>query len=62
VGGLLADRIGAPATVRLSGGICIIAALLFAVQLSRIRKLVRPIYEQAGILPASVPPAMTADS
>ncbi len=56
VGGMLANNIGAPATVRISGGICIVAGLLFGIQLPRLRKLVRPIYEQAGILPMDDPP------
>ena len=51
MGGVLAAQIGAPASVRISGGICIIAALLFGLKLPLLRKLVRPIYEQAGILP-----------
>lgn len=50
LGGFLASRIGAPATVRVSGGLCIVAAILFAIHLPRLRTLVRPIYEQAGIL------------
>lgn len=54
LGGALAARIGAPATVRIAGVICIVAALLFALQLPRLRKLVRPIYERAGILPAPI--------
>jgi MFS family permease len=51
LGGMLANRFGAPQTVRLAGGACIVAACVFAVHLPRIRKLVRPIYQQAGILP-----------
>lgn len=54
LGGTLAAQIGAPATVRISGLCCIIAALLFGWQLPKMRNLVRPIYEQAGILPKSV--------
>lgn len=62
LGGMLADRIGAPATVRVSGTICIIAAAVFASQLPFLRKLVRPIYEQAGILPAPTPTPMAVQS
>jgi MFS family permease len=51
VGGTLASQIGATATVRICGGICIVAAALFGLQLPKLRKLVRPIYEEAGILP-----------
>jgi len=54
LGGTLAERIGAPATVMISGTICLAAAATFATQLPRLRTLVRPIYEQAGILPKPV--------
>ena len=53
-GGTLAGQIGAPATVRLCGAICIAAGVAFGFQLPRLRKLVRPIYEAAGILPKPV--------
>jgi MFS family permease len=56
LGGSLAARIGAPATVRISGCICVLAAMSFAINLPRLRKLVRPIYQQAGILPLDTPP------
>ena len=49
--GSLAHHIGAPATVMLGGGLCIVAALLFARMLPRLRALVRPIYAARGILP-----------
>lgn len=55
VAGVLAARIGAPATVRLSGLLCIIASILFGLKLPHLRKLVRPIYEAAGILPRPTP-------
>ncbi|MFO1019167.1 MAG: MFS transporter [Planctomycetales bacterium] len=54
--GSLADLIGAPATVRISGGICLFVAACFALQLPQMRKLVRPIYEEAGILTREMPP------
>src|SRR6266404_2653103 len=60
VAGSLAERIGAPATVRISGTVCILAALLFARQLPRLRELVRPIYIRAGILSIDLPPASNA--
>jgi MFS family permease len=50
-GGGLASQFGAVATARVCGSVCIIAAVLFGLQLPRLRKLVRPIYEKAGILP-----------
>ena len=49
--GEVAARIGAPDTV-LAGGIARLAgAILFAIQLPRLRQLVRPIYVRLGILP-----------
>ena len=62
LGGILASRIGALATVRISGGFCIIAAIIFGTQLPRLRELVRPIYEEAGILPKTVLPVPPIES
>lgn len=49
--GALAQRIGAPITVAVGGGVCILGAALFARQIPRFRELVRPIYQQLGIIP-----------
>lgn len=62
VGGYLASKIGAPMTVRISGACCIIAAISFGFHLPRLRELVRPIYEQAGILPKMVPTVSSIES
>ena len=51
IGGMLASRVGAQQTVRLTGVLCVIASLLFGWHLPKLRHLVRPIYERAGILP-----------
>jgi MFS family permease len=50
--GGLAQRIGAPNTLLIGGACCIAGALAFTRALPRIRRLVRPIYERLGILPA----------
>ena len=51
ISGIIANRIGAPATV-IGGGILSMAiALWFGSQLKKIRKIIRPIYIQLGILP-----------
>jgi MFS family permease len=50
--GVLADAIGAPRTVMLSGVCCVAGAAWFVTQLPAIRKLIRPIYVDLGILPA----------
>jgi len=48
--GALAARIGAPHTLMLGGSICVASAALFAWQLPLLRKLIRPVYLEKGIL------------
>jgi MFS family permease len=48
--GSLASRIGAPDTLIISGAACIIGSFLFLRKLPLIRKIVRPIYLQMGII------------
>jgi MFS family permease len=50
LGGALAHRIGAPATVILGGSLCATGAVLFARMLPRLREIVRPIYITRGII------------
>lgn len=49
--GALAERITAPLTIALGGGVCVISAGIFARQIPLFRELVRPIYMQLGIIP-----------
>jgi MFS family permease len=49
--GTVADRIGAPNTLLLTGACCVAGAVWFAMQLPAIRQIVRPIYAELGILP-----------
>ncbi|MBD2018895.1 MFS transporter [Leptolyngbya sp. FACHB-36] len=49
--GSLADRIGAPTTLTIGGSVCLIASALFSRELPKLRRLVQPIYERAGLLP-----------
>ena len=49
--GFLAQRIGAPHTLVVSGVVCIAGAAWFATRLPAIRSLVRPIYADLGIIP-----------
>jgi MFS family permease len=51
-GGALAQRIGAPHTVMLTGVFCLAGALWFTFELPKVRKVMRPIYQQMGLLPA----------
>jgi MFS family permease len=50
--GWLANRIGAPKTVMISGLLCLLGAAWFMFSLPNIRRAVRPIYAELGILPA----------
>jgi MFS family permease len=50
--GGLAHAVGAPLTVMLSGVCCVAGAAWFTTRLPAIRKLIRPIYIDLGILPA----------
>ncbi len=49
--GGLAERIGAQHTVVISGVVCLAGGAWFARELPGIRREVRPIYVQLGILP-----------
>ena len=51
IAGTAASRIGAPHTMMIGGALCICGAVLFALQLPTLRKLVRPIYADIGIIP-----------
>jgi MFS family permease len=50
--GALAHRIGAPHTVIITGAFCIAGALWFSIDLPKIRAVMRPIYQEMGLLPA----------
>jgi MFS family permease len=49
--GSLAERIGAPRTIRLGGALCMLGAFAFLRALPRLRREIRPIYRELGILP-----------
>jgi MFS family permease len=51
VAGVAADRFGAPWTIGFSGAVCIGTGLWLGWQLPALRKIVRPIYVERGILP-----------
>jgi predicted MFS family arabinose efflux permease len=50
--GMLAQRIGAPHTVILTGSFCVAGSLWFTLELPKVKAIMRPIYEQMGLLPA----------
>jgi MFS family permease len=51
--GVLADRIGAPHAVIVTGAFCIAGALWFTFELPKILAVMRPIYQDKGLLPVS---------
>jgi MFS family permease len=60
--GTLADRIGAPDTILLGGGACVVGALLFVRELPELRRITRPAYVRLGIYAedaAASPPETT---
>jgi MFS family permease len=48
--GALASRIGAPNTVMIGGLFCILGSLIFAKQLPKLTRLIRPVYRKIGLL------------
>jgi MFS family permease len=50
--GTMADAIGAPWTVILNGSAVLLGAAWFAMRLPAVRRGIRPIYQEMGILPA----------
>jgi MFS family permease len=49
--GALAHRIGAPHTVILTGAVCIAGSIWYTLELPKIRAVMRPIYQQMGLIP-----------
>jgi MFS family permease len=49
--GALAHRIGAPHTVMVTGAFCVAGSIWFMIELPKIRAVMRPIYQELGLLP-----------
>jgi MFS family permease len=49
--GVVADRIGAEATIGLCGVVCLVTGAWFATRLPSLRAIVHPIYRERGIIP-----------
>jgi MFS family permease len=49
---VLADRIGAPTAVGLTGAACVIGSIWFALELPKVTAAMRPIYAEKGLLKA----------
>ena len=58
--GALANKIGAPKTVICGGLLVILVATWFSSQLKALRRVVRPIYQELGILPSIATAIQTA--
>jgi MFS family permease len=56
--GGLAHRLGAPHAVMITGAFCLAGAVWFTTQLKSIRKVMRPIYIEMGIIRSELEPAM----
>ncbi|MGE0392127.1 MAG: MFS transporter [Vicinamibacterales bacterium] len=50
--GVVAERLGAPLTIRLGGLVCLASAVWFAFRLPELRRRIREIYQQQGIVAA----------
>jgi MFS family permease len=57
--GALAHAVGAPVTLAITGGCCVAAAAWFTTQLPVLRKHIRPVYRELGILPPEVVAAIS---
>ncbi len=58
--GALAHRIGAPHTVMILGAFCIAGSLWFTLERPKIRELMRPIYQEKGLVPVRSAPSPLA--
>jgi MFS family permease len=54
--GLVAAKLGVPATMIGAGAICLAGAVWFYSKLPEIRRVIRPIYRELGILPQPTEP------
>ncbi|HEX9011164.1 MAG TPA: MFS transporter [Holophagaceae bacterium] len=55
IAGWAADRIGAPATLAIGGGLCLAGAAWFVSRLGEVRRALRPVYTRLGIIPPPKP-------
>jgi hypothetical protein len=59
--GSVASVIGPRWTVAIGGGLCLVAGAAFRLWLPTHRRMLRPLYQRMGILPAAAPPVPAAD-
>ena len=60
--GAMAHTVGAPRTVILNGAVVLLGAAWFVVRLPAVRRAIRPIYRELGILPVEVVTGMESGS
>jgi hypothetical protein len=53
ISGMLAERVGPPATLAMGGAMTLCAALAYWMSFAKIRAAIRPVYEKLGIVPRS---------
>jgi fucose permease len=49
--GALAQKIGASNTIIITGTFCFLGSLWFSLQMPKVRMVMRPIYQEMGLLP-----------
>ena len=49
--GYLASRIGAPDTLMIGGLVCVLAALVFALRIGELQRMLHPLYRKMGVIP-----------
>jgi MFS family permease len=49
--GTLAHHIGAPYTIMLTGTFCVVGSIWFTFELPKVRAVMRPLYQQMGLIP-----------
>jgi MFS family permease len=49
--GYLASRIGAPHTLMVGGLVCVLAALVFALRIGELQRMLHPLYRKMGVIP-----------
>jgi MFS family permease len=52
--GALAHRMGAPHTLILTGAFCLAGSLWFTLELPKVKAVMRPIYQEMGLLPGDI--------
>lgn len=62
VAGAVAQRIGAPATVMLSGSCCMAASIWFALKIPEIEAIVQPMYREMGLVADHVSAPVVVES